>query len=115
MAARRSFRRTANSRGAILGTASARRTQTQHGKPSTRCITGFADNAQQFWWCHWLCRRSSHQGGSIAALDPDEVLLTMEVQFNTNAMAAGVAGAIKRSDAEFRRHHPEMRLIFPET
>lgn len=63
MAARRSFRRTANSRGAILGTASARRTQTQHGKPSTRCITGFADNAQQFWRCHWLCRRSSHQGG----------------------------------------------------
>lgn len=45
---------------------------------------------------------------------PDEVLLTMEIQFQPDLSAAAVASAIDRLDRTIRSRHPEVRHIFLE-
>jgi cation diffusion facilitator family transporter len=46
---------------------------------------------------------------------PQEVLLTMEIQFQSDLSAGEVAGAIERLDHAIRSRHPEVRLIFLES
>ena len=48
-------------------------------------------------------------------LGPKDVLLTMEVQFQSDLSAGAVASAIERLDHAIRRRHPEVRLIFLES
>lgn len=45
---------------------------------------------------------------------PDDVLLTMEIQFQPDLSAAAVASAIDRLDRTIRSLHPEVRYIFLE-
>lgn len=45
---------------------------------------------------------------------PDDVLLTMEIQFQADLTAAAVAAAIERLDKAIRSRHPEIRHIFLE-
>lgn len=46
---------------------------------------------------------------------PDEVLLTMEIQFQPKLSAGAVASAIERLDHAIRSRHSEVRLIFLES
>ena len=45
---------------------------------------------------------------------PNDVLLTMEIQFEANLSAAAVAAAIERLDHAIRTRHPEVRHVFLE-
>lgn len=58
----------------------------------------------------------AHLGRALSQhFGPDEVLLTMEIQFQQNLSAAAVASAIERLDRAIRSHHPEVQHIFLET
>jgi len=46
---------------------------------------------------------------------PNDVLLTMEIQFHPELSAGAVAAAIERLDKVIRLRHPEVRLIFLES
>jgi cation diffusion facilitator family transporter len=46
---------------------------------------------------------------------PNDVLLTMEIQFHAALSAGAVAAAIERLDRAIRLRHPEVRLIFLES
>lgn len=45
---------------------------------------------------------------------PNDVLLTMEIQFQPELSAGAVASAIERLDKEIRNRHPEVRNVFLE-
>jgi cation diffusion facilitator family transporter len=47
-------------------------------------------------------------------LGPNEVLLTMEIQFKPELSTAAVASAIDRLDRSIRAQHPEVRHVFLE-
>jgi divalent metal cation (Fe/Co/Zn/Cd) transporter len=47
-------------------------------------------------------------------LGPDDVLLTMEIEFEPDLSAAETAAAIDRLDKAIRQRHPEIKRIFVE-
>lgn len=62
-----------------------------------------------------VCTAVARLGRALSQhFGPDDVLLTMEIQFQSDLSAAAVASAIDRLDRRIRSLHPEVRYIFLE-